>query len=48
MLQVKHFPSSDKIGVQILGPTSHVMTYILPPGVTDILYQNTTRSPVGG
>ena len=47
MLQVKHFLSSDKNGVQISGLTSYVMTYILPPGVTDILYQNTTRSPIG-
>ena len=27
----KIFPSSDKNGVQISGPTSYVITYILPP-----------------
>jgi len=27
----KTFPSSDKNGIQISGPTAYVMTYILPP-----------------
>jgi hypothetical protein len=29
----KTFPSSDKNGIQISGPTSYFMTYILPPGI---------------